>query len=322
MNFSFTRLSTLAIIAFGFVSCQCYRQGQSISRSLKTEMGSKVINGTFGFYLRDINGCLIVQHNAGVPIYPSSTIKVLQLVHALYAVQSGTASQNDALKKYPIKSESCAENHEGHTVLVQQMNKILFDMMRESDNQSSNTIQEFFGNGNSAAGRQAINNTAHNLLGLSANTQLNHKFTCNGGPANNPANSITLFDLSRIYEKIDGGVLDQTRIKSLDSIIRKVNYNAMIDEIAAEDGIAASDITAFKNSMRSRIKKGDYDTGSASYFSVGGWVSLPNKNATPSEYVFSLYFENGRTINNENITNYGLDYLMRPLIRKSLSTYK
>ena len=65
-------------------------------------------------------------------------------------------------------SDSCSDDHSGQTpIRTESLQDALLNMMIPSDNQSTNAIQELFGDGNASAGRDAINDTMHNVVGMS-----------------------------------------------------------------------------------------------------------------------------------------------------------
>ncbi len=298
------------------------RNTNDLTNDMRKHLAANSEGGAYGLYLKKVDGNVLASLQEDKAFYPASTIKVLEHVHAMRAVQAGTVSLATNLKKYENGAESCADNHAGHTVTNVSLENILKTMMQNSDNQSTNAVQEYFGNGNAATGRQKINQTASGTLGLSSKTKINHKFGC-GGPTNNPANSMTLADLGKLYEKVTTGTLNAANEAKFDQLMDNMSkLTEVINEEANSLGISAANLQIFKNNLESRAKAGSFTSGGKKYLSVGGWVSLPVKSGSPKEYVFGLYIDKADSIQEGfSIWEAGAK-MLRESIRQALATYQ
>src|ERR1700754_3730122 len=157
---------------------------------------NKNTDGKTGYYLKRVGGAELMANDKSFAFYPASTIKVIEHLHSMRRVQNGLSLGTDI----NIWGDSCSDNHDDESAETQEdLSESLQKMMKNSDNQRTNAIQDRFG-------RTAINNTAHNVVGMSSASQLNHKFGCQG-PASNPANRLTLVDVGKLYEGVANGSL-------------------------------------------------------------------------------------------------------------------
>jgi hypothetical protein len=235
-------------------------------------------------------------------------------------VQNGQLNLDSIITEFPIRAESCADTHIGHTPNQLSVKQALDSMMQPSDNQSTNALQEMFGNGNAALGRQRINNTAHTILQLSNITAINHKFRC-GGPENNPANAMTLVDLVLLYQRLAEGILAQPQLGILDSIMLDIGgIKSLIREEAVNLNLSESAVSLFESLVKSRRKNGNLVNNT--YQSAGGWLSIPNNEAAPSQFTFGIYTNNARPLGDSSFMREATLELLRPAIRKSLKTFQ
>lgn len=299
------------------------RNTNDLTHHMRSYLAEKRKGGAYGFYLKRVDGNVLASLQEDKPFYPASTIKVLEHVHAMCAIQDGTTTLATPMRKYENDSQSCADNHTGHTAVIFTMEIILRTMMEASDNQSTNALQEFFGNGNAEQGRAEMNNTAHRILGMSDETQLNHKFGC-GGPSNNPANSLTLADLGRLYERSSTGLLNEANTRTFDNLMLNMGQlNPIIDEEASRLGISAANVRLFKNQLESRAKAGSVSRDGLFYRSIGGWVELPVQSGTSRQYVFGLFIDKAEELDSDQnmVAKAGAELLRQP-INQALATYR
>lgn len=299
---------------------------QTLTARIKKLMTDNT-DGVVGLYLKRVNGPVLASSASQTPFYPASTIKVLEHLHSMRAVEAGTVNLNTTMVKvYPKAADSCSNNHTGQSFNKETLKTTLDKMMNNSNNQSTNAIQELFGNGNAAVGRNAINQTAHNIVGMSNNSAINHKFGC-GGPNNNPANSLTLQDLGKLYEKVSTGLLSNANRNTFYNLMLngQGNITTVIDEEAAKLGLNAGTVQSFKKQVKTAAKAGSYSINGIKYASIGGWVSLPFKKngvVKNQEYVFGLFVDKATKIND----NFGVSStraeLLRDEIRTALTTFK
>ncbi len=173
-------------------------------------------DGTVGLYLKQVNGPVLANLNEFFPTYPSSTIKAVQHLHAIRAVEAGldldatlltschdcgTCSNCSPGCSAPppncMAAVNCSDQPDagsGCSTTTLSLRCALERMMIISSNQATNSVQELFGNGTPSVGRAAMNQTSWNVVGMSMDTVLYHKFAC-GNVSNNPFNTMTLVDM-------------------------------------------------------------------------------------------------------------------------------
>ena len=292
------------------------------TENLRKYMSSLRTGGAYGFYVKRVNGKVVTQLQADRKFYPASSIKVLEHVHAMCLIQAKKANMSTRVTVYKKKKESCADKHTGHSPTRLSMEEALETMMQDSDNRSTNALQEFFGNGNAEVGRRALNNTAHQVLGMSRRTQLNHKFEC-GGPTNDEPNTMTLRDLGKLYEKTSTGLFTASIEDDFDELMKNLSFlNRVINEEAAKLGISSSDLQSFKSKVESRQKVGSVNPSMGRYRSQGGWISLPTKSGSPREYVFGFFIDKAEQIDSDYQPSRVSVELLRSSISSALKTYK
>lgn len=289
-------------------------------------------DGTFGYYLKRVGGAVMESYNPTFAFYPASTIKVVQHLHAMRAVDAGTVMLGGTNLNVCSGGTNCTDNANtaalcGGAMVVETLQTALTNMMRPSNNQSTNAIQELFGNGTPSAGRAAMNTTAWTTVGMSNSTVLQHKFAC-GNVANNPYNTLTLADAGLLYEEVmtnDAVLPEPTRTTFVQIMLNETNdnslvnaINAIVDQEAALIEMPAADIQAFKNGIQFAHKAGNIGTA---YESDAGWVSLPvNGGADAREYVFG-HFLDAATVNTLPSFDARTAELLRTAIRESLPLY-
>ena len=289
-------------------------------------------DGTFGYYLKRVDGAVMESYNPTFAFYPASTIKVVQHLHAMRAVDAGTVTLNGTNLNVCSGGTNCTDNANtavlcGGSMVVETLQTALTNMMRPSNNQSTNAIQELFGAGTPSAGRAAMNQTAWNTVGMSNSTALQHKFAC-GNVANNPYNTATLADLGLLYEEVmtnDAVLPEPERTTFVQIMLNDTNdgslvtaINAIVDQEAALIEMPAADIQAFKNGLQFAHKAGNIGTA---YESDAGWVSLPvNNGLDVRQYVFG-HFLDAATVNTLPSFDARTAELLRTAIRESLPLY-
>lgn len=290
-------------------------------------------DGRVGYYLKEVNGPVLRKLNHTTSFYPASTIKVLEHAYALSRVQVGSASlTSSVLTVCPGSKTNCDDLPNSNATcdttftLSETLSTALRRMMVNSDNQSTNAVQEFFGNGTPSVGRFLMNLFAANTLGLSNQTVLRHKFAC-GNISNDPFNTATLADLAEIYEEVgenDDVLGGPSRSSFYSLMINQSSFNNgltseindIIDEENIEIGLSIELITNFKNSINSARKAGNVTC----CFSNAGWVELPlNNGATSKQYVFATFIDDFST--NNVAQNEVAAEMMRKPIREALQSW-
>ena len=282
-------------------------------------------DGTTGYYLKRVGGQVLMSKRKLFVFYPASTIKVLEHLHAMRRVQNGLALGTDI----NIWGDSCADNHDDETPETQEdLSESMLQMMKQSNNKRTNAIQDRFG-------RTAFNNTAHNAVGMSSASQLNHKFGCQG-PASNPANALTLTDVGKLYEGVAKGTLlsGDSRVTFYDLMRNQSDsffIEWIIDAEAAKLGMPDERRDQFKAQVRTATKSGgvpaDYD--GFLYSSTAGYVSLPFAGlctsagfamVRPREYVYGVFINKATQIA-DGTTGTAASELFRKPIRDALKSW-
>ena len=251
--------------------------GEDAATRVGMEMNAGT-DGEFGYYLKRMNGPVLAAFHEEQPFYPASTIKALQLAYTLSQVPNADAMDSTSATYYPIAGESCLDLHPAsHTSLTQTLRWLAEQMMRPSNNQTTNALMELAGGGVASAGRTLINAFASGPLGMSPATVLNHKLGCNG-PSSNPPNRMILSDIARLYERvIGGGVFPIDRVIEFhDIMLNETNsfpasLRAVIEDEAAMMG-KQDLVEAFIDEILFAQKGGNIGT---SYLSIAGWIELP-----------------------------------------------
>jgi hypothetical protein len=270
-----------------------------------------------GLRLKRVNGPVLASLQSTTPFYPASTIKVLQHLHAMRWVQIPIPNNPNPLIKLgtpiPIYDDSCAGA--GPSV-DESLSLALSAMMKNSNNARTNAVQDYFG-------QAAINATAHDVVGMSADTQLNHKFGC-GGPTNDPANRATLADLTLLYERVARGELlgaphlivfhDLMLNESDDFFI-----SSTIDQEAAALGLSASKKQEFKAAVKMMHKAGSIppSVDGTTYLSLAGWVGLPFKSGGQTVlrgYVYGIFIDQATSV----AAGFGPTVAARELLRDEI----
>lgn len=277
----------IACTAFAAVCLPVATASASLDSDVQALVNAKINGGQRGWLLRRINGPELAGQNKNYPFYPASSIKVVEHAHAMLEVEAFNVFLTTDIPVYEDPDESCEDNHAGHTATMRDLEDSLRRMMEQSNNQDTNAVQEYFT-------RADINDTMWNTIGLSPNTQLNHKFAC-GGPTNNPANQFPLADAALLYEKIALGQVfadDANRTKFYQLMLNGLPQ-AFVDILNEErpNGMTDDTYETFKNQCRIAWKGGNIGT---EYQSTMGWVRLPIPtcfSAPPREYVFGVFFD-------------------------------
>ncbi len=315
----------IASLVLSFVSKaqdDCY-----LEPTLNTYFNNNITGGSYGYYLKEVNGPIIANNNGFTTFEPASAIKVLFHAHAMRRVQLGISSLNslvfwerdlnDDRPGARPRSSTCTPSNPDWE--LDQLSTVLQGMMEQSDNRHTQAIRDLYGDGN-------ILNTA-NALGLT-NTDLNHNIGCFCNNLN--SNNTTLRDLARIYEEVATGYLSGgSRDTFYQLMLQETNnmgtlVDNLVDQLNIGLGIDASDIADFKSRIRIAYKGGSYGCGANLWRSNAGWIRLPFKTSyysiTNKEYVFGVYANQVSAVN-VNSRTLSLQVL-RDQIEAALQTWK
>jgi hypothetical protein len=302
------------------------------------QVGHLLINNTdgeVGYYLKRVNGPVLEAYHENFPFYSASTIKVLQHLHAMRAIEADPDNLNlDTTTLTVCSGESnCSNSANSNSTcpigtITETLRQALRNMMIPSNNQSTNAIQEFFGNGTPSVGRAAMNQTANNVVGMT-DTALEHKFACDG-PNSNPPNKSPLADLGLLYEQVATNpniIQAATRTTFYQLMQNESNNNRFVDPIITQEAsnlsLSSTNTQRFTNQVRMAHKDGNIGT---SYQSIGGWIELPINGGTDTrEYVYGFFVDNTST---NTLPNNGTGQirtvageLLRDVIRSALETW-
>jgi hypothetical protein len=203
------------------------------------------------------------------------------------------------------------------------LSQSLSSMMQQSNNDRTNAVQDYFT-------PAALNATAHDVVGMSAATQINSKFgnPC-GGPGADPPNRTTLRDIALIYERVaKGELLQEPYLQRFhDLMLNETNADAipaLIDEEAGKLNLSAAQTQAFKDNVQMMYKNGSWKSGATYWETRAGWISLPvksNGQIVPRGYVYSLFAEEVEGIDPGEIVSDASIELLRGEVRSALMTW-
>ncbi|HSO00201.1 MAG TPA: serine hydrolase, partial [Candidatus Nanopelagicales bacterium] len=276
--------------------------------------------GRFGFRVKQVNGPALMSHNtSGLfgRFYPASTIKVLHHLTAMRWV----AQQGDISALYntqiPVYQNSCSATGD---IDFEPLDDVLQAMMVNSNNQRTNAIQDF-----GPTNQAAINQTAQGVVGMSWETQLNHKFGC-GGPANNPANQMTIADLTLLYERyLAGDLLDAGYMDEFEDLMlnegNSTTWDGLVTWEASQLGLTQAQEDNFVAGFRYAHKGGNWGT---THVSRGGFVELPNrtcKGVVPLQYAYGVFVDEA-VDTTAGLINSAAREMLRGEFRNALRTFK
>lgn len=250
-------------------------------------LAANAAGGPYGFRFVRIGGQVLGSLNPEHPFYPASSIKVLAHLHAVRWVADQPDPGAALATPVPVYDDSCAGQG---TYQAEPLAAVLAAMMIDSDNRRANAVLDYFG-------REAINATAAGAAGLS-DTVLAHRFGC-GGPANDPANRSTAFDLSRVYQQLaEGEVLGAEALAVFTRLMPGPVWPSLAATVLAEGealGLRREAIEAFQGAIDLSYKAGWWGT----HVSIGGWLGLPAGacEEDPSrQYAFAVFVDGARSV--------------------------
>lgn len=243
-------------------------------------------DGQFGFYLKRVSGAIIGTHESTTAVYPASTIKVLQHIHALRAVDAGDVTLATPTTRFAGNDRCDDVPNDGPSSVISLQNA-LQTMMKPSDNLSANAVQDLFGGGNASIGRDAMNETASDVIGMSSGTVLHHKFAC-GGKSNDPANSMTLTDMGLLYERyaLDALLTEEQRDVAHDLMLNETD-DRFVDGVIDAEAPLGFDTAAYKADVEMVHKAGNVSGN----VSIAGWIRLPTATGN-HEFVYGAFVDN------------------------------
>jgi len=274
-------------------------------------MAARVSGGTYGFHLSRVGGPVLASWHADHPFYPASSIKVLHHVHAVRWAYAQADPRAALATSIPVYRDSCSGSGAAD---LEPLNGVLAAMMRVSDNQRTNAVQDFFGAG-------AINLTASTVIGTGEGTLLAHRFGC-GGPANDPANRATAADLALVYQRYgEGALLDPVGSETLAAFMLGEEtgiLDGVIGGEAAALGLSGGEIARFGQGVEVIYKEGWWNTN----LSIGAHVTLTTRVCSGERtagYALAVFIDRAQSV----APGFGPDLmvgeLLRPEIRAALA---
>jgi hypothetical protein len=243
-------------------------------------------DGEFGFYLKRVGGAVAAESGARTPVYPASTIKALQHLHAMRVVDSGDLSLSERVRIFQ-GFDNCSDDPSWPPSLRLDLRNVLAIMMKFSNNLAANAVQDFFGGGNAQFGRFAINQTATEVVGMSTDTVLHHKFAC-GGKSNSPANRMTLADMGLLYERLaQGELLSPAGRAQMYQLMLNETNNRFVDGVITSEAPPGFVTLPFRRAVQMAHKAGSV----AGNVSIAGWIQLPVATGT-REFVYGVFVDN------------------------------
>ena len=247
----------------------CDSRCRAFSQALSERIQGSVTGGTIGFYVQHFGGPVVAELNERTPFYPASAIKA---VHLLHAMRWASERLDEATRtQIPVYADSCTASGQSR---LRPLEQLLSEMMVDSNNQSTNAVQDFFG-----VAQLSETMAAAGMI----DSEIHHKFGC-GGPSNDPANQTTAVDLAGIYR----GVADGTLLSSTE---RDYFLATMIDATDLIPAINATNPTSAE-APHLYLKEGWYDTTLA----VGGLLVRPGGIGGVDQWAFVAFVDDAVTI--------------------------
>ncbi len=285
-------------------------------------------DGTRGFILKQVDGPILGELMPTFQTYPASTIKVLEHYYWSRRIGLGLNPQNQV----PIYTNHTSDTHVQSDVSTNQTLQLTMQqMMRPSNNQSANALQEFAGNGNGATGRTNINNFAANTLGLTDDIQLFHKFA-DGNVANDPYNIMTMRQIAALYEAF----ADSTGLNNVgwnffhDNMLNETGtggnqFGGGVLNVMQQEGAALSMTNAEVNKVYNQVvlcwKPGNV-TG---YNSTAGWIRIPYNTVNGTvfkEFAVAVFQDDFTNSTLGSFSGTVMPEILRDEIAKAMFTWK
>lgn len=277
--------------------------------------------GTSGFYLRELDGSVLLAENEDFVFEPASTIKALVHFHAMRQVQDGALIDGDVVslaRQVPNAwatppSSSCPQPATPFSATLQTG---LTAMMVPSDNPWTQALRDYFGDTVIDATRQTFDMD---------DSVLQHRIGCGADALANP-NQLTLVDAGKMYESVATGFLTGPTLDAARAIMLTDGglFTTMIDEEAADLGLSTDAVDDFKALRRSALKAGSYGLNTLEYRSVAGWAELGFKDAScapaPREYVYGAFIHAADAVAGLGIRALGVE-TFREQVREGLETW-
>ena len=218
--------------------------------------------GAYGYYLKQVNGPVLLGRNDNMVYDPASALKTLLLVYSMRQVASGADRLGNPVTVYvyphtrsgvtPTSPFLCPDAPDeipaNQVSPAPSLQDVLNGMMQVSDNRFTRAIELRYGRGNLQAFAAS--------LGM-GNTRLNQIFGC--GWDGDLQNVWTLDDASKLYEALASGQAVPANFRDqLLGFMLGSDFDAVVSAEAARLGIPDAGLP-FLGIARSRYKGGDYN---------------------------------------------------------------
>ncbi|MBK8976192.1 MAG: serine hydrolase [Planctomycetes bacterium] len=237
------------------------------SNALTTRLGETLRAGTdgnTGVYLKRVNGPVLAALMADHVMDPASVLKTVHLIRAMRYVQMGWLDLDGTVNVWDGCGPTCCPTRTNPD--TETLRTTLQKMMRNSDNQSTLSVTDLVGS-------LATLDATANSVGATS-THFNHHIGCGL-----PANETTLADIGRMHEAVRNGYLGAWG-DDFYGIMSRWNGGGYLDTLlsqeAANVGLSASQLAAFRSRIVWNSKGGSYDLPGGVYQrATGASVTLP-----------------------------------------------
>ena len=246
----------------------------ALSDKLYSIMAPAIDSGSWGFYLKRVDGSTLASLESGLGFEPASSLKVLYHLKTIRSEQAGSAHDSDSITYHydpanPTNAGICPDNYASTSTA--NLKYADTQMMQNSDNRMTKGILDHFG-------KSAMLSLASSILMTS--TAINHDIGC---PTSTTHNQTTLSDLSRVYNGVDDGTLvtNSTWLARFKSrMLNQSNYSGfrssfcpLVSAEATALGKSSTVATNFCNAVNWYAKGGSYQYGGSLPYQIS-WSGL------------------------------------------------
>lgn len=294
-----------------------------ISERAYNYIASKRTGGSFGFYMRQINGPVYASLMSTAVYEPASSIKALHHAHAMRRVQNGLDDLSNNLIVPTSMTGSCPTS--GAPFVSRSLETVLSRMMQNSDNADTQAIVARYG--------QSEINLSAQSLGMTQ-SRVAHRIGCAGsstgivGQVAAP-NWLSLVDITKLYSGVATTWLTSTnRAKYFDLMLTYNEIFSVINQEASKLSLSTSSttVTNFKAGVLAKQKGGSYTINGKYYKSVGAYVKLPRGSClgrtTYYEYVLGAFIDQATADPGSSVVRMTGAETLREAIKTGLMSFK
>lgn len=293
----------------------------AVSEATFNYMAPKRTGGSFGFYMRRINGPVYASLMSTKVYEPASSIKALHLAHAMRRVQLGLENLNSNILVYTGASGSCPLWSGPSSEYS--LNVALKRMMRFSKNADTQAMIVRY--------TQTLINLSGQQMGM-VNTRLAHRIGCGAsigtivGQTTAP-NWLTLVSITTLYSRAATTWLSGTSRNMFFSIMASYGrvFTVVDEEAAKLPSLSNSQKAYFRSRVYARQKSGSYNVSSLRYKSVGAYVRLPFRSCSGTEsrreYALGAFMDKSTSTVTPGVIGTAGAETMRGEIRNALESF-